>query len=72
MCLCVMCVHSPLLWKLTWVLLALFEGLVDVDEGEVVSLRVLEFHVSLSRLWLHVCRGSYEASWCCNKTKCNV
>lgn len=51
-------------FSLTWVLLALFKGLVDIDKGEVVSLWVLELQVALGRLWLQVHRGNHEASWC--------
>lgn len=57
------CMHV-MLSKLTWILLPLFKGLVDIDKGEVVSLWVLELHVALDRLWLQVHRGNHEASWC--------
>lgn len=47
--------------KLTWIFLALFEGLVDVDEGEVVPLWVLELHVALGRVWFQFHGGNREA-----------
>lgn len=52
-----------ILRELTRVLLALFKGLEDVDQGEVVPLRVLELHVALARLWLQGHTGNGEASW---------
>lgn len=39
--------------ELTLVPLTLFEGLVDVDEGEVVALWVLEPHVAVIRFPVH-------------------
>ena len=47
---------------LTWVPLAPFEGVVDVDEGEVVSLRVVEPSVTLVRLVDHASRWRQEAA----------
>lgn len=44
------CGHFVVLPKLTWILLALLEGLVDINEGEVVSLWVLKLHVALCSL----------------------
>ena len=52
-----------------WVLLtrfplAPFEGVVDVDEGEVVSLRVVESSVTLVRFVDHASRGRQETARC--------
>lgn len=46
--------------ELTRVPLALFEGLVDVDEGEVVALRVLELHVAVGGLQFQVGGRDHE------------
>lgn len=51
-----------MLSRLTWILLALFKGLVDIDKSEVVALWMLELHVALGRLWPQVHRGSHKAS----------
>lgn len=49
-----------MLWELTWIPLTLFEGLVDVDEGEVVSFWVLELHVAVGGLQFQVRRRNQE------------
>ena len=51
--------------SLTWVLLALLEGFEDVDEGEVVSRRVLELHEApAGRIRSQAHRGSPETAGC--------
>ena len=51
--------------SLTWVLLALLEGFEDVDEGEVVSRRVLELHEApAGRICSQARRGSPETAGC--------
>lgn len=52
-----------MLCSLTWILLALFKGLVDINQGEVVSLWVLELHIALGRLWFQLHRRNHEARW---------
>lgn len=47
--------------ELTFILLTLFESLEDVDEGEVVSFRVLELHAALGCLWLQLHSRNHEA-----------
>lgn len=47
----------------TWILLALFEGLVDVDEGEVVSFWVPELHVALVQCRFLLHRWNRDAAW---------
>lgn len=47
---------------LTLLSLALFEGVVDVDEGEVVAFRVLELPVTLNYLVAHASRRLQEAA----------
>lgn len=59
-----MCTDLVMLSKLTWILLVLFKSFVNVDQGEVVSLWVLELHVVLCCFWLLVHRGNQETSWC--------
>lgn len=49
-----------MLWELTWVPLTLFEGLVDIDEGEMVALWVLELHVAMGGLHFQVGRRNQE------------
>ena len=51
---------------LTWFPLAPFEGVVDVDEGEVVSLGVMEPSVALMRLVDHASRGRQETARRCH------
>lgn len=53
-----------MLCKLTWVLLALFKSLIDIDQGEVVSLWMQELHVTLGCLWLQVHSGNHETTRC--------
>lgn len=47
---------------LTRLSLAPFEGVVDVDEGEVVSLGVMEPSVALVRLANHASRGRQKTA----------
>lgn len=47
----------------TWILLMLLEGLVDVDEGKVVSFWVLELHVAAVCLCFQLPRRVNEARW---------
>lgn len=63
MCVCLCVSMYVMLSRLTWILLALFKGLVDIDKSEVVALWMLELHVALGRLWPQVHRGSHKASW---------
>lgn len=42
------------------VILTLFEGVVDIEQGQVVAIDVSESHLCLVRLFLHL-RGPHEA-----------
>lgn len=50
--------------SLTWFLLAAFEGVVDVDKGEVVALGMLELHVTAHHFCYHANGRLDEAAWC--------
>lgn len=49
--------------RLTLFSLTLFEGIVDVNEGEVIALGVLELSVTLDCLMCHASRWLQEAAW---------
>lgn len=50
--------------KLTGLSLALLEGVVDVDESEMVALGMLEFQVALHCLGCHADRWFQKAAGC--------
>lgn len=47
----------------TWFALTLSEGVVNVNEGEVIAVRVLEPPVTLEHLVGHAGRWLQEAAW---------
>lgn len=54
------------LWSLTCLTLfslALFEGIVDVYEGEVIAFRMLKLSVTQGGLVAHASRWLQEAAW---------
>lgn len=54
---------SVTLSELTRVILTLFKGLVDVDEGEVVALWVLELNVALGGLQFQIRGRNQKTGW---------
>lgn len=63
---CIILLKVGWLWSLTWLTLfslALFEGIVDVYEGEVIAFRMLELSVTQGYLVGHVSRWLQEAAW---------